>query len=98
VTNRLDCLARLKKDERAHRSDRDWNLRLWHAWCFPRQGSLTCDGSSAKRFLTLRSRSELEYPQETNLLSDLLPALDGNSLATLAPTFLTKVERLIADP
>jgi 2-polyprenyl-6-methoxyphenol hydroxylase-like FAD-dependent oxidoreductase len=36
--------------------------------------------------------------QEANLLSDLLRTLDGNSLATLTPTFLTKAETLIADP
>jgi 2-polyprenyl-6-methoxyphenol hydroxylase-like FAD-dependent oxidoreductase len=36
--------------------------------------------------------------QEANLLFDLLRTLDGNSLATLTPTFLTKAETLIADP
>ena len=36
--------------------------------------------------------------QEANLLFDLLRTLDGNSLGTLAPTFLTKAETLIADP
>ena len=32
------------------------------------------------------------------MLLDLLQTLDGDSLATLAPTFLTKAETLIADP
>jgi hypothetical protein len=36
--------------------------------------------------------------QEANLLFDLLRTFDGSQLATLAPTFLTKVETLIADP
>jgi hypothetical protein len=36
--------------------------------------------------------------QEANLLSDLLQTFNGDSLATLAPTFLTKAECLIADP
>jgi 2-polyprenyl-6-methoxyphenol hydroxylase-like FAD-dependent oxidoreductase len=36
--------------------------------------------------------------QEANLLFDLLRTSDGSQLATLAPTFLTKAETLIADP
>ena len=36
--------------------------------------------------------------QEANLLFDLLGTLDGSQPATLAPTFLTKAEMLIADP
>jgi hypothetical protein len=36
--------------------------------------------------------------QEANMLSDLLQALDGDSLAGLAATFLTKADTLIADP
>jgi hypothetical protein len=36
--------------------------------------------------------------READLLFDLLRTLDGNPLATLAPTFLTKAETLIADP
>ena len=36
--------------------------------------------------------------QEANILSELLQTLDGDSLATLAPSFLTKAETLIADP
>jgi 2-polyprenyl-6-methoxyphenol hydroxylase-like FAD-dependent oxidoreductase len=36
--------------------------------------------------------------QEAGLLFDLLRTSDGNSLATLAPTFLTKAETLIAAP
>ena len=36
--------------------------------------------------------------QEANLLSDLLQTLDRDSIATLAPTFLSKAETLIADP
>jgi hypothetical protein len=34
--------------------------------------------------------------QEANMLFDLLQRLDGDSLATLAPTFLTQAEKLIA--
>jgi hypothetical protein len=36
--------------------------------------------------------------QEASMLFDLLQTLDGDSLATLTPTFLTKAETLIADP
>src|SRR5260221_3041695 len=36
--------------------------------------------------------------QEANLLFDLLRTLDGSQLSTLAPTFLTKAETLIAAP
>jgi hypothetical protein len=36
--------------------------------------------------------------QEANMLSDLLRTLDGDSLAGLALTFLTKADTLIADP
>jgi hypothetical protein len=36
--------------------------------------------------------------QEANLLFDLLRTLDGSQLSTLAPTFLTKAETLIAPP
>jgi hypothetical protein len=36
--------------------------------------------------------------QEADLLFDLLRTLDENSLATLAPSFLTKAEALIAAP
>src|SRR5271166_7131383 len=36
--------------------------------------------------------------QEANLLSELLQTLDGDPLATLAATFLTKAVTLIADP
>jgi flavin-dependent dehydrogenase len=36
--------------------------------------------------------------QEAELLFDLLRTLDGSQLATLAPTFLTKAETLIAAP
>jgi len=36
--------------------------------------------------------------QEANLLSELLQTLDGDPLGTLAATFLTKAETLIADP
>lgn len=36
--------------------------------------------------------------QEANLLFDLLRTVDGSQLATLAPTFLTKAETLIAAP
>src|SRR5260221_14331742 len=32
------------------------------------------------------------------MLSDVLKTLDGDPLATLAPTFLTKAETLLADP
>src|SRR5260370_39154650 len=36
--------------------------------------------------------------QEANLLFDLLRTVDGSQLATLAPTFLTKAETLVAAP
>jgi hypothetical protein len=36
--------------------------------------------------------------QEVDILFNLLRTLDGNPLATLAPSFLTKAERLISDP
>src|SRR5258708_25626909 len=36
--------------------------------------------------------------QEANLLFDLLRTVDGSQFATLAPTFLTKAETLIAAP
>jgi flavin-dependent dehydrogenase len=36
--------------------------------------------------------------QEANMLSELLRTPDGDRFATLAPTFLTKAETLIADP
>jgi 2-polyprenyl-6-methoxyphenol hydroxylase-like FAD-dependent oxidoreductase len=36
--------------------------------------------------------------QEAKLLFDLLQTMDGDPLATLAPTFLTKAETLLADP
>jgi len=36
--------------------------------------------------------------QEGKMLSDVLQTLDGDPLATLAPTFLTKAETILADP
>ena len=50
-------------------------------------------------FSFLESRWRLTVAlREADLLFDLLRTLDGNPLATLAPTFLTKAETLIADP
>jgi 2-polyprenyl-6-methoxyphenol hydroxylase-like FAD-dependent oxidoreductase len=63
---------------------------------FPR--GLLPIGDAICRFNPVYGQGMTVASQEANMLSELLQTLDGDSLATLVPTFLTKAEALIADP
>jgi 2-polyprenyl-6-methoxyphenol hydroxylase-like FAD-dependent oxidoreductase len=63
---------------------------------FPRR--LLPIGDAICRFNPVYGQGMTVAFQEANLLSDLLQTLDRDLIATLAPTFLSKAETLIADP
>jgi 2-polyprenyl-6-methoxyphenol hydroxylase-like FAD-dependent oxidoreductase len=63
---------------------------------FPRR--LLPVGDAICRFNPVYGQGMTVVSQEANILRDLLQTLDGDSLAALAPTFLTKAETLIAHP
>jgi hypothetical protein len=63
---------------------------------FPR--GLLPIGDAICRFNPVYGQGMTVASQEANLLSELLQTLDGDPLGTLAATFLTKAETLIADP
>jgi hypothetical protein len=55
-------------------------------------------GDAICRFNPVYGQGMTIAVQEANVLFDLLQTLDGDPLATLAPTFLTRAEKLIAGP
>ena len=63
---------------------------------FPR--GLLPIGDAICRFNPVYGKGMTVASQEANMLSELLQTLDGDQLGTLAATFLTKAETLIADP
>jgi 2-polyprenyl-6-methoxyphenol hydroxylase-like FAD-dependent oxidoreductase len=63
---------------------------------FPRR--LLPFGDAICRFNPVYGQGMTVAFQEANILSDLLQTLDRDLIATLAPTFLSKAETLIADP
>ena len=63
---------------------------------FPR--GLLPIGDAICRFNPVYGQGMTVASQEANMLSELLQTLDGDQLGTLAATFLTKAETLIADP